>query len=81
MMPQVFGRNTMKELVTSFNCLLKVFNIYCIYVWKVCSFKTCRALELNTWVVFREDTFPAAKAKKPWGTFLFAIFHLSGMDD
>lgn len=33
MMPQVLGRNTMKELVTCFNCLLKVFSIYvCVCV-------------------------------------------------
>jgi len=86
MMPQVLGRNTLKELVTCFNCLLKVFSIYvcvcvCVCVGRCVPFKTGRALELNTWVVFREDAFPEAKAKKPWGTFLSAIFHLSGMDD
>jgi hypothetical protein len=65
----------MKELVTGFNCLLKVFSIYvCVCVGRCVPFKTGRALELNTWVVFREDAFPEAKAKNLGELFFLLSF-------
>ncbi len=46
----------------------------CVCVGRCVPFKTGRALELNTWVVFREDAFREAKAKNLGELFFLLSF-------